>query len=771
MIRSDSTPEISGYFYSKISNWVLTAYSYPITLLAGAGKDAQVKVRENFKDTAFWESAIRTDKNGDAEISFKAPDNLTTWRLTARGHDQKGRMGETRKKFLATQDIIARLGKPRFLVEGDKVGIIGIVNNNTDSGIEKIATDLKADGKSVVADKDFPVSLTGFGSARKFYTLNVPEGKDSITLEYSALTPSKKGDAVKHTVPVEKRGIKYVITATGDASTGNSVEIKPVKGTEDFEFVPEEIKITLTPSPLLQMIKAAEYLNSYPYGCIEQTINRFIPKVALLSLMKESEYGSLIPEKLKLDVKDDIPEGIRKIESGQSYDGTWGWWNGDRGNEYLTGYALFSLYFLKQNGYEINDNVVQQGLEAVQRFFEEAEKSDNDGLSYLVYIYALHQRWEHSTFKRITFDEKINPYQAANLLKALSVFKGSGKLQEFEAREIKQAKDILMKKIRESAKRDSGGVYWPETKEQAWSWPGGRSEITAHVLSALVLSGEEQALASQAVTTLARGFNGECWNSTKGSGTVILALCDYLRDKSANFKTSGTTGFTLDGKKLGDISYNLKDSRSLNLLTKSFPLMRGNRSDSYKLKADGDLSGGAVFSAAVSGTLYFRPQGLFSFIKSEKRSIRALSSGIEARRDMFYLNRIKDQKMQEYLVPQGADEKGKISVGDELLVRVKFRPEESFGFLMLEDFLPSGFEVVTESAYNEFQPYSHVEKRDNRIVFFFTGVEKDKEIEVAYIIRAELPGSFIMRPSRISCMYEESVQGWSLPAIIDVNNE
>jgi uncharacterized protein YfaS (alpha-2-macroglobulin family) len=114
--------------------------------------------------------------------------------------------------------------------------------------------------------------------------------------------------------------------------------------------------------------------------------------------------------------------------------------------------------------------------------------------------------------------------------------------------------------------------------------------------------------------------------------------------------------------------------------------------------------------------------------------------------------------MQEYLVPQGADEKGKISVGDELLVRVKFRPEESFGFLMLEDFLPSGFEVVTESAYNEFQPYSHVEKRDNRIVFFFTGVEKDKEIEVAYIIRAELPGSFIMRPSRISCMYEESVQ-------------
>ncbi len=771
MVRSDNTPEISGYFYSKISNWVLTAYSYPITLLAGAGKDAQVKVRENFKDTAFWEAAIRTDKNGEAEISFKAPDNLTTWRLTARGHDRSGRMGEARKKFLSTQDIIARIGKPRFLVEGDKTGIIGIVNNNTDSGIEKISTELKVDGRVVPADKEFSVSLTGFGSARKFYTIEVPQGKDSVAMEYSALTPAKKGDAVKHTIPVEKRGLKYTITGSGDASTGKEIELKSVKGSEDFEFVPEDIRVTLTPSPVLQIIKAAEYLNSYPYGCIEQTINRFIPKLAMLSLMRNSEYASLVPDKLKLDVKDDIPEGIKKIESAQNSDGSWGWWDGDRGNGYLTGYALYSLYFIRTNGYEINGSVVEQGLGAVQRFFEDQSKSDNDELSYLVYIYALHQRWEHSVFKRIAFDEKINPYQAANLLKAVIVFTGSGKLQDFEAREIRQAEDILIKKIKDSAKRDSGGVYWPETTDQAWSWPGGRAEITAHVLSALILSGADESLASQAMVTLTHSFNGECWNSTKGSGTVILAMCDYLRGKDSGFKSEGKAVFSLNGKKLGDISYNLKDGKGLDQLTKSFPLTRESRADSYKLKADGDLSGGAVYSAALSGTLYFKPQGLFSFIKSEKRSIKALSNGIEARRDMFYLNRIKDQKMQEYLVPQGVDEKGKISVGDELLVRVKFRADENYGFLMLEDFLPAGFEVVTESAYNEFQPYSHVEKRDNRMVFFFTGVEKGKEIEIAYIIRAELPGSFIMRPSRISCMYEDSVQGWSQPAIIDVTNE
>ena len=40
-IRSDHTPLMKDYFYTKISNWVLTSYSYPITMLAGAGKDGR----------------------------------------------------------------------------------------------------------------------------------------------------------------------------------------------------------------------------------------------------------------------------------------------------------------------------------------------------------------------------------------------------------------------------------------------------------------------------------------------------------------------------------------------------------------------------------------------------------------------------------------------------------------------------------------------------------------------------------------------------------
>jgi len=155
-------------------------------------------------------------------------------------------------------------------------------------------------------------------------------------------------------------------------------------------------------------------------------------------------------------------------------------------------------------------------------------------------------------------------------------------------------------------------------------------------------------------------------------------------------------------------------------------------------------------------------------MKSEKRNIKGLSNGVSARRDIFFLNRVRDMKQQEYLVPQPVEKDSRVATGDELLVRVRFTAQEDFGFMVLEDYLPSGFEVIKESAYNGEQPCSHVERRDNRMVFFFTGIKKGMEYEVAYIIRAELPGSFIMRPARIGCMYEESIQGWTLPLIIDV---
>ena len=57
------------------------------------------------------------------------PDNLTTWRATARGVTADTKVGATKYKVVARKDVIMRLETPRFVTQGDTVTLSGIVHN------------------------------------------------------------------------------------------------------------------------------------------------------------------------------------------------------------------------------------------------------------------------------------------------------------------------------------------------------------------------------------------------------------------------------------------------------------------------------------------------------------------------------------------------------------------------------------------------------------------------------------------------------------------
>jgi hypothetical protein len=40
-----------------------------------------IAVRRDFSDSAFWNAAVRTDKDGKASVDFKVPDSLTNWQV------------------------------------------------------------------------------------------------------------------------------------------------------------------------------------------------------------------------------------------------------------------------------------------------------------------------------------------------------------------------------------------------------------------------------------------------------------------------------------------------------------------------------------------------------------------------------------------------------------------------------------------------------------------------------------------------------------------
>jgi hypothetical protein len=769
-IRHDHTPPMKDFFYTKISNWVLTSYSYPITLLAGAAKDLKVKVREKFEDTAFWMGKIRTGDDGTARTSFILPDNLTTWRLTVRGHDRSGRVGEKRSMFLVTQDLIARIGKPRFLVEGDSLSLIGIVNSNTDRGLKQVDTVFKADENALEPDEKISISLPAFGSARSYYPYKVPKNTREVALQFTARADKEASDALKIPVPVERRGTPYKLFGIGDMASNKTVAIRPISETDDFTFVPESATISINPSPIIQMLRATKFLSEYPYGCIEQTLNSFIPNLALERLLGRKGFAQFINDKAKKNLEDKVRAGLERVQQHQNDDGTWGWWSGSRGNAFVTGYVLYSLHLAETAGYRIDKERVSRGLGAIRNYFKNPKLEEWDAISYLMYIHALWGRWDHEIYKKIIKIKEPGAYRLAYMVKALSLARSNVKLSDEIKKEINSEMPRLIEAAKNMAKKDGRGIYWESRGSDRWSWPGGDAEITAHVLSALVGSGDRSTLPSQIVRSLCGRSRGDAWNSTKETGTIILALCGYMEAMGGSAVTKGAVNFALDGTKIADIAYDMENMKDIGNFTRKISLEGNNSQSTFTITADGTAGADMSFDITITGTLYFKEKGL-SLIKAEERSISALSNGIRITRTFAGITRVRDSRNNEYMVPQGLADKKVIRIGDELLVKVKFSALDDFQYLVLEDYLPSGFEVTKNNAYDEYQPYVHIERWDNRMVYFFTDLKKNEVYEVAYIVRAELPGSFMAKPSRMECMYEPTIQGWSVPAVVDVKKK
>jgi uncharacterized protein YfaS (alpha-2-macroglobulin family) len=108
---------------------------------------------------------------------------------------------------------------------------------------------------------------------------------------------------------------------------------------------------------------------------------------------------------------------------------------------------------------------------------------------------------------------------------------------------------------------------------------------------------------------------------------------------------------------------------------------------------------------------------------------------------------------------------GALAGGDELEVAVTVKSNRPCDYLLLEDFFPSGTEVLRKEQewYSRWcgswwYGYNHSEARDDRMVWF-VGDLGAGERTFRYLLRAETPGVFVGLPARAELMYEPEVCG------------
>ncbi len=718
------------------------------------------EIRSNFADAAFWNADVVTDKNGTAEVSFKMPDNLTSWRTTVRGITKNTEVGESKDNVITRKNLLVRLETPRFFREGDEIFLSTIVHNYLSEN-KKVKISFYPEG---VKPEGSQISTKGYknnfnSSDKKEYLINVDKNSEvridwkvkvtkpigDITLRAEALT-NEESDAVKLSVPVYPKGFKITYPVNAVLSDSNEVKELSFNIPDNVDLRTAQFSFNMSPSLAGTMLKALDDLAGYPYGCVEQTMSRFLPTLIVDNAFKE------LHAPLKSKTIEELPKmvkaGLNRLYNFQHNDGGWGWWTNDRTHPFMTAYVIYGMSLAKQAGYKADSSIFNEGLRSLR---EQLKNSDNDDPSTIAYmLYALSTAEKDGIYKNYKniidglMKKNINPYSLSLLTIALR-----------NMNEPMLAEKMLKKLISKAQKKGSY-VYWGG-KSWHYSWQDDKVQSTAFAVKALLREGVNNEITADAVRWLVNMKRGFSWRSTQETAAVIFALTDYIK---INYELSPdyNAEVYLNGVKLSEKIFTSKNVFNEEKTIDTNEYLKHGK-NVIKIMKTGN------------GRLYF--SSLNQYYSSKENTVKT-SKYFKIERKYYPL---KSEEIDGRIKYEKEKFTGAASSGQIILVKTTVDPsQKGFQYFMLEDMLPSGFEVVKDIGnYNiegegnnmggvrkyvmPLRFYAEREYRDNRVAFFVTNV--NGKMEFSYLIRAEMPGNYMVMPAQGSLMYYPEINGSS----------
>lgn len=725
----------TGYGGEKPADLAKNKSTYQLADFKTESSFAEPTVRKEFKDTAFWQPDVVTGGDGKATVSFNLPDNLTTWRATARAVTADTRVGSAVQKTIARKDVIMRLEMPRFLTEGDTVTISGVVHNFLKSDKStKISLDLN--GAQLLDSPSETVTIRPNGEQRVDWRVQANQvGK--LTLLAKALTDTES-DAVEMSMEIVPHGLKQT-TGNSTAVTQNDSEQTfslDLPGRADVQA--RSLRIEASPSIAGALFGALDYLTSFPYGCTEQTMSSFLPNVIVAQTLKDVPQAKI---RASNDLDKKVQKGLDRLYAYQHDDGGWGWWKDDRTDPFMTAYVVDGLTMASRAGYQVDGWRQGQARQKLSSLLS-AGKNDNgnpiDDETRAYMIYAFTESGESDGhFLEELYGKRTNlgPYGRALLALAL------------QERKDGRAKDVAGL-IEGAAQRDEYEVHWQTARVNDY----GRdvyldAEATALSLKALSQINPGSDLLPKAARWLVKNRrNGYYWLSTKETAFAIYGLTDYLK-VSKELSPDYSFEIYLNGVKVGGQHVGAADAtnaQSVTIWKKGEEIVGSNQ---IRIVKHGK---GALY---VSSAL--------EYFTADDNVPAQSAGGLKITREYLRLRVSENDEGKASWKIEPLT--GELRSGDMIVVRLRLTGPRA-QYLMIEDPIPAGAEQVARVSgislnYSLGQWsdwYSNREFRDNRTAIFMNYFDGDATLQ--YAMRVEVPGEFKVAPTRAGLMYQPTVQ-------------
>jgi uncharacterized protein YfaS (alpha-2-macroglobulin family) len=760
-------------------------------------------IRSNFADTALWAPSLVTATNGTATVDVKMPENLTTWKAKVWSFGNGSRVGQGETDVVTRKNLIVRLEAPRFFVQNDEVTLSAIVHNYLKTA-KQVTVRMALEGQALESTGPIRgpvghsapqaiVEIPANGEQRiDFPVRAVAEGMATVTM--LAIT-DEESDAMKMSFPVYVHGMLKTESFAGAlrpmTSDPTAILTESVKFNVPKERRPEQTRFEVWYSPTLAgaMVDALPYLVDYPYGCTEQTLNKFVPTVITQKILLDMKLDlaaiqakrtNLNAQELGGDrakqwgaqesngfevtkwknpvfdhdqVKDMVREGVTRLSNMQLSDGGWGWFSGygEQSYPHTTALVVHGLQMARDNGAAVDPQVIDRGVQWlvndqakrlawIQAKREERKAWDTDAFEYMVLVDA----------GRDSRDMREILYQDRN---ALSVYTKAMFGLALQKVHDPEKLNMILNNLRQYVVQDDENqtAYLKLPAEGWWYWYGSEFEAHAYYLKLLARTDPKGDVASRLAKYLINNRrHGTYWNSTRDTAICIEALADFVRG-SGEAKPDMTVKLTLDGK---PVKSERITAENLFTFDNSFVVegAEGLTDGPQTLEISREGSGPLYYNAYLTNFTLEDPIRKAGLEIKVTRKIYKLTEADKTVKSEGSHGQALDKKVEHYTrteISSGQEVKS----GDLLEIELSVDSKNDYEYILLEDMKAAGTEPVeVRSGYNGNDIGAYVEFRDNRVAFFVRELGRGAH-SVAYRLRAEVPGVFAALPTKASAMY------------------
>ena len=640
----------------------------------GDGFVAPTVVREKFPDTAFWRAAITTDQDGRARVSMNLPDSLTSWQVLVRGVTPDTQVGESEIQIITTKEFIVRPVVPRFLVVDDRVQLAAVLQNNTQADLQAEVT-LQANGMALddASAAMQQVTVPALGRTRLEWWGTVQD-TDSVDLTFSAQGHDAAGrvyqDAVRPAsgkLPVLSFSAPQTFSTAGSlgaeyqASGGELLEI--VSLPRSYDLRGGSLKLELSASLAGAAMNALEVLEHYPYECVEQTLSRFLPNLEMYRALQQ--FGVDDPE-LKARLERTLQTGIERLQNAQNPDGGWSWWYGDTSDPFVSAYVLFGLERARQSGASLEEGVIQRAVNfLIATLITPQMTTEFWQLDRLAFIhFALVESGNGDQTGLMALYQAragLSPWSKALLAVALeSLSPGSQ-----EAR-------TLISDLESSSIRTATGAHWEES-EPGLANMSTPVSTSAMVVYALAQRAPGSPLLRDAVRYLMAHRQADgAWSSTYSTAWTIMALGEVIKGTG---EPVGSFGF---GANINDVPLISREAgESYTPVTAEVPVSSLFPSQPNALR---------IVRLAGPGSLYYTAA---LKVNRPVEDVAPLQRGISLSRQYY--------RWDESCARGDCTPLESVSLGEKVKVHLSVTVQEGAYYLVVEDYLPAGSEVLDTS--------------------------------------------------------------------------